>query len=163
MRYLVRKLVQASSYRAIFKWLPKNQNESSYRSRQRDEPITIPSNHREKSRVRRAIGFDSHWLKNWRESFKPITKRSSHNHEITFDSHLKTALCGVVRTIRSIKSDDKKFQRNFLTHNKRPKLEEAVTWLFLAFHSSYLRKLARISKMIAIISFWSKWEVDSPL
>ena len=31
---------------------------------------------REKSRVRRAIGFGfaSHWLKNWRESFKPITK-----------------------------------------------------------------------------------------
>ena len=49
---------------------------------------------REKSRVRGAIGFgfDSHWLKNWRESFKPITKRSSRNHAITFDSHLKTAL-----------------------------------------------------------------------
>ena len=33
---------------------------------------------REKSRVRGAIGFvfDSHWLKNWLESFKPITKRS---------------------------------------------------------------------------------------
>ena len=29
---------------------------------------------REKSRVRGAIGFDSHWLKNWRESLKPITK-----------------------------------------------------------------------------------------
>ena len=50
---------------------------------------------REKSRVRGAIGFnfDSHWLKNWRESFKPITKRSNRNHVITFDSHLKTALC----------------------------------------------------------------------
>ena len=52
---------------------------------------------REKSRVRGAIGFgffgfDSHWLKNWRESFKPITKRSNRNHAITFDSHLKTAL-----------------------------------------------------------------------
>ena len=44
---------------------------------------------REKSRVHGAIGFGfaSHWLKNWRESFKPIT-----NHVITFDSHLKTAL-----------------------------------------------------------------------
>ena len=30
--------------------------------------------------------------KNWRESFKPITKRSNRNHVITFDSHLKTAL-----------------------------------------------------------------------
>ena len=49
---------------------------------------------REKSRVHRAIGFAfaSHWLKNWRESFKPITKRSNRNHAITFDSHLKTAL-----------------------------------------------------------------------
>ena len=49
---------------------------------------------REKSRVRGAIGFnfDSHSLKNWRESFKPITKRSNRNHVITFDSHLKTAL-----------------------------------------------------------------------
>ena len=52
---------------------------------------------REKSRVHGAIGFgfgfDSHWLKNWRESFKPITKLSNRNHVITFDSHLKTALC----------------------------------------------------------------------
>ena len=49
---------------------------------------------REKSRVHGAIGFacDSHWLKNWRESFKPITKRSNRNHAITFDSPLKTAL-----------------------------------------------------------------------
>ena len=49
---------------------------------------------REKSRVRGAIGFGfaSHWLKNWRESFKPITKRSNRNYIITFDSHLKTAL-----------------------------------------------------------------------
>ena len=49
---------------------------------------------REKSRVHGAIGygFASHWLKNCRESFKPITKRSNRNHVITFDSHLKTAL-----------------------------------------------------------------------
>ena len=49
---------------------------------------------REKSRVHGAIGFGfaSHWLKNWRESFKPITKRSNRNHVITFGSHLKTAL-----------------------------------------------------------------------
>ena len=45
---------------------------------------------REKSRVHGAIGFgfDSHWLKNWHESFKPITKRSNRNHVITFDSNL---------------------------------------------------------------------------
>ena len=49
---------------------------------------------REISRVHGAIGFGfaSHWLTNWRESFKPITKRSNRNHVITFDSHLKTAL-----------------------------------------------------------------------
>ena len=49
---------------------------------------------REKSRVHGAIGFGFafHRLKNWRESFKPITKRSNRNHVITFDSHLKTAL-----------------------------------------------------------------------
>ena len=48
----------------------------------------------EKSYVHGAIafGFASHWLKNWRESFKPITKLSNRNHVITFDSHLKTAL-----------------------------------------------------------------------
>ena len=49
---------------------------------------------REKSRVHGAIGFgfDSHWLKNWRDSFKPITKCNNRNPVITFDSHLKTAL-----------------------------------------------------------------------
>ena len=49
---------------------------------------------REKSRLRGAngLGFDSHWLENVRESFKPITKRSKRNHVITFDRHLKTAL-----------------------------------------------------------------------
>ena len=72
-------------YRAVFKSKPKHL------------PITT-SNYlnslkaRERSRVQGAIGFASHWLKNWRESFKPITKRSTRNHVITFDSHLKTAL-----------------------------------------------------------------------
>ena len=52
----------------------------------------------EKSRVHSAIGFGfaSHWLKNWREFFKPITKRSNRNHVITFDGHLKTALLPVI-------------------------------------------------------------------
>ena len=46
---------------------------------------------REISRVYGAIGFGfaSHWLKIWRESFKPITKRSNRNHVITFGSHSK--------------------------------------------------------------------------
>ena len=44
---------------------------------------------REKSRVQGAIGFS---FANWRESFKPITKRSNRNHVVTLDSHLKTVL-----------------------------------------------------------------------
>ena len=49
---------------------------------------------REKSRLHSAIGFGfaSHWLKNWRDSFEPFTKRSNRNHVITFSSYLKTAL-----------------------------------------------------------------------
>ena len=48
----------------------------------------------EKSHVHGAIGFGlaSHWLKNWKDSFKPITKCINRNHVITFDRHLKTAL-----------------------------------------------------------------------
>ena len=42
------------------------------------------------------FGFDSHWLKNWLESFKPIIKRSNCNHVLTYDSHLKTALNGII-------------------------------------------------------------------
>ena len=47
---------------------------------------------REKSRVHGAIGFGfaSQWLKNWRASFEPITKRSNRNHVITFDSQEAT-------------------------------------------------------------------------
>ena len=52
---------------------------------------------RQKSRVHGVIGsgFASDWLKNWRDSFKPITKCSNRIHVITFDSHLKTALRGL--------------------------------------------------------------------
>ena len=48
----------------------------------------------EKSRVHGAVGFGfaSHWLKNWRESFQPITNISNRNDVKIFDSHLKTAL-----------------------------------------------------------------------
>ena len=38
------------------------------------------------------FGFPFHWLINWREILKSITKRSTCNRVITFDSHLKTAL-----------------------------------------------------------------------
>ena len=37
---------------------------------------------REKSRLHGAVGFGfaSHWLENWRQSFKPIIKRCNRNH-----------------------------------------------------------------------------------
>ena len=94
-------------YRAVFKRLSKNQNQSNYS----DQSITTGTNSamnqsqflaitynsreaREKSRVHGAIGFSfaSHWLKNWTDTFKRITKRSNHNYVITYDSHLKNAL-----------------------------------------------------------------------
>ena len=68
---------------------------------------------REKSRVHVAIGFvfAPHWLKNWGESFKPITKRSNRNHVITFDSHLKTALYCTMSAIRGIHLDIRILER----------------------------------------------------
>ena len=71
---------------------------------------------RESSRVHGAIGFGfaSHWLKNWRESFKPITKRSNRNHGITFDSHLKTALlrkCDLVSFLKQLKRETRSILR----------------------------------------------------
>ena len=51
---------------------------------------------REKSCLQGAIGFGfaSHCFKNWRESFKPITKRSTRNRFIAFNSRLKAAQIG---------------------------------------------------------------------
>ena len=74
--------------------------------------ITGNSPAQEKSRVHGAIGFGfaSHWLKTWRESFKPITKRSNRNHVITFDSYLKTAL--KVRLWRSAWHGSQRFVKN---------------------------------------------------
>lgn len=47
---------------------------------------------REKSRVHGVIGLAPYWLKDWRENFKPTTRRRSRNCVVTFKSHLKTAL-----------------------------------------------------------------------
>ena len=77
---------------------------------------------REKSRVHGAIafGFASHWLKNWRESFKPITKRSNRNYIITFDSHLKTALINIIYYIT------KKLQINLILKVSSPQRESLI-------------------------------------
>ena len=63
----------------------------------RSELLAITCNSleaQEKSREHGAIafGFAPHRLKNWSESFKPITRRSNRNDVVTYDSHLKTAL-----------------------------------------------------------------------
>ena len=49
---------------------------------------------REKSRVQGGIGlgYASHWLENWRESFKAITKRSNRNHVISSVYYLATII-----------------------------------------------------------------------
>ena len=77
------------------------------RSKQRDEPIRIPSNYLQlapsagKSRVNGAIGlsFASYWLKKPARDFKAIIKCSNHNCVITVDRHLET------RPISEIKSN----------------------------------------------------------
>ena len=38
------------------------------------------------------FGFAAHWLKIWRQIFKPITKFINRNRVMTFDSHLKSSL-----------------------------------------------------------------------
>ena len=96
---------------------------------------------REKSRVHGAIGFGfaSHWLKNWRDSFKPITKRSNRNHVITSDGHLKTAV-----TIR----------RNPVNvyHQRNTRW-----WNWVCSATTMLQKYLRI------INYWSETEISSKI
>jgi len=78
-------VISVFTYRAVFKWLSKNQNQSNYSDQSQQEQTTMNQSQflsincnllkaREKSRVHGAIGlgFASHWLQNWRKSFKPI-------------------------------------------------------------------------------------------
>ena len=76
-------------FRPITRGVNSAMNQSQFLAVTCNSPVA-----REKSRVHGAVclGFDSHWLKNWRESFKPITKRRNHNRVVTFDSQLETAL-----------------------------------------------------------------------
>ena len=72
---------------------PINHNESKQRNEETNEnslKLIACSKRGEKSRVQGAIGFDfvSHWLKNWRKIFTPISKRINRNCLITFDSLL---------------------------------------------------------------------------
>ena len=47
---------------------------------------------RESARIQLVVILRLIGLKNWREIFKPITKRNNRIHLTTFDSHLKTAI-----------------------------------------------------------------------
>ena len=73
---------------------PINNNESKQRNEETNENfLKLPvacSKRGKKSRVQGRIGFDfaSHWLKDWRESFTPISKRINRNCVITFHSLL---------------------------------------------------------------------------
>ena len=57
-----------------------------------------------------SFGFASHWLRNWRAIFNPITKRSNRNHVINYDSYLKTAINDLDLTWKSRRT------RLMLTH-----------------------------------------------
>ena len=60
-------------------------------------------------------------LKNWRDSFKPITKRSNRNHVITFDGHLKTALCRNVFVLcRVTVEKSEKKRKNSVSYYRSP-------------------------------------------
>ena len=83
----------------VFNWLSKNHSDQSQQrttqwTNQTFQRLSITYSKCGKNlafKVR--FSFASHWsLKNWRESFKPITKRSNRNLTIAFDSLLKTAL-----------------------------------------------------------------------
>ena len=71
---------------------------------------------REKSRVHRAIGFGfaSHWLKNWQESFKPITKRSNRNSRNYFRQSFEN--CSINRAIVNLLVNWQMSQKNFFNH-----------------------------------------------
>ena len=49
------------------------------------------------NRVYNGFDFVSHWLKNWHEIFKPITKRRNGSREITFESDVKSAHCDILQ------------------------------------------------------------------
>ena len=80
---------------------------------------------RKKWREQGAIGFGfaPHWLKYWREIFKPIAKCSNRNRVLTFDSHLKTAL------LERFSNDCRKTKTKVITltnHNRSEERDEPI-------------------------------------
>ena len=104
---------QRCQFRAVFKWLSKNQNQSNnYCDQSQQEQTARWTNHNSwQSPVTRSKRGKNHaymvrmvlvlLLIDWKPgtSLKPITKRSNRNHVITFDSHLKIALSIYIRTL----------------------------------------------------------------
>ena len=120
---------------------------------------------RAKSRVRGAIGFGfySHWLKNWRESLKPTTKRSDRNHVITFDSLLKTTLltrCGFFFPLSCHGVDESGTTRLPRPHNTVSGKSEGSWWKRRA--SRLLRHIFeedRIDKPVPLVKLSFYWLV----
>ena len=94
-----------TSFRAVFKWLSKHQNQSNYSDQSQQEQAARWTNHNsEQLSVTCSKRGKNHaymarlvlvliligWITG--ASLAPITKRSNRNHVITFDSHLKTVL-----------------------------------------------------------------------
>ena len=77
--------------------------QSQQTQKQSNEPIRIQTNTCNRHQAREnacerdtiGFGFNSHWLRKWREFYQPITARSNarpKQNAITFDTQLKTAL-----------------------------------------------------------------------
>ena len=118
----------------------------------------------EKWRVHGAIGFGfaSLWLKNWRESFRPITERSNRNDVITFDRDLKTALLKESRLTlcRGRLVLDKIF------HLKHCPLTNVINILALVGYSVHRDNVVYIRLLFAVCSIdyvqgWSQLDVHN--
>ena len=91
------------AYRAVFKWLSKNQNDSNYSDQSQQERTAWWTNHNSlELPVTRAKGGKNHaymvrlvlvlLLIGWKTGATPLSQSLSAAIAITFDSHLKTAL-----------------------------------------------------------------------
>ena len=91
---------------------------------------------RERSRVHGTVGFGlhSHWLKNWHESFKPITKRSNRNHVITFDTNCRDPLHGLGQYLNI---REYKFRYHDLAFGNKFSLTLPLIWIFCLQLSSF--------------------------
>ena len=81
-------------------------------------------------------------VENWRDSFKPITKRSNRNHVITFDSHLKTALSGVSVCIvnnNNNNNNKKDNQRNIFNSGQKANITLMIAKYFVVARETFFQ------------------------